>query len=124
MNQLKKIIQEAKQIAEGIKNVKPSQIRRLYGPVIKIQEQLRSSDSENQDSENQWERELCMLKPRAVYAAAREQKLNPLKEAIVKSAETIEKIADSSEKKEAAKNFCSFMEAVVAYHKEETVRRR
>ena len=96
----------AKEMAEA--NVKTNQIRRIYGPVIKIQEQLSADD-------NQWERELSMLKPRVVYASAREKQLTPLKEDIVKIINVIENIRE--DKKKAVKNFCVFMEALVAYHK-------
>ena len=89
---------------------KTNQVRRLYSPVIKIQEQL----SMNSDK---WKRELSMLKPRVVYAAARENKLKSLKECILTCIETVEEIDDENKKKSAVKSFCAFMEAVVAYHK-------
>ena len=96
----------AKELAKA--KVKTNQIRRIYGPVIKIQEQLSADD-------NKWERELSMLKPRVFYASAREKKLESLKNDIVEFIEVIEK--SKEDKKTAVKKFCAFMEALVAYHK-------
>ena len=109
---IKKLIDQVEEQAKKIGGVKPHQIRRIYGPVIKIQEQLKANDSRSQ-----WERELCMLKPRVAYASARETNLKPLKESIFEFIKEIENIEEEVKKKEAVKNFCLFMEAVVAYHK-------
>ena len=127
---IKELVKGAKETACAAEKAKTNQIRRLYGPVIKIQERLNSLHRTSGESSGEWERELAMLKPRAVYAAAREKELKLLKEAIVKSIEAIEALGSQGEgkdkaaagemreaKKTAAKNFCAFMEAVVAYHK-------
>lgn len=109
---IKEIIKIAEEIVEceEIKKVKTNQVRRIYSPVVKIQNQLEGNDGS-------WERELFMLKPRVIYAASRESKLNPLKDAILQFIEIIEKENEEKTKKQAVKNFCLFMEAVVAYHK-------
>ncbi len=117
-NNTRKNIQNAKEVAQdssGKNGVKTNQIRRIYGPVVKIQAQL---SSKGEDS-SKWNRELSMLKPRVVYAAAREPKLNKLKDYIIAFIEAIEEEAssDSSKKQEWTQHFCDFMEAVVAYHK-------
>ena len=105
----KELVSRAELQAQKIaKKVKTNQIRRIYGPVIKIQEQLSAGD-------NKWERELSMLKPRVFYASAREKNLKPLQEDIVKFIKVIENF--KADKKTAVKNFCAFMEALVAYHK-------
>ena len=105
----KELVSRAELQAQKIaKKVKTNQIRRIYGPVIKIQEQLSAGD-------NKWERELSMLKPRVFYASAREKNLKPLQEDIVKFIKVIENF--KADKKKAVKSFCVFMEALVAYHK-------
>ena len=115
-NNTRKNIQNAKEVAQdssGKNGVKTNQIRRIYGPVVKIQAQLSSKDKVS----NKWERELSMLKPRVVYAAAREAKLNKLRDYIIAFIEAIEETSSDSKKQEWTQHFCNFMEAVVAYHK-------
>ncbi len=108
-NNITEIITIARQTAEAIKEVKTNQVRRLYASVVKIQNQMISGD-------NQWERELSMLKPRVIYASAREKNLQQLKSDVINFVEFIEE-SKKDDKENGAKNFFAYMEAVVAYHK-------
>ena len=109
----KKLIGHAKSRVQKIKKqVETSQIRRIYGPVVKIQEQLNLNKEDTQ-----WKRELFMLKPRVIYASARQKDLEPLREDIVTFIELIENMEEEKERRKAVENFCVFIEAVVAYYK-------
>ena len=81
------------------KNLKTSQIRKVYGAVKKIQ----MSDEFNQN-------ELIMLKPKLAYAAARKSEVEDLKNTLTQAINQV----DNSDK---FKNFVDFFEAILAYHR-------
>ena len=135
-NNMTTLIAKAEKVAKATSS-KTNQIRRIYSSVIKIQERLRSSQvRSSQEGENQsWRRDLSMLKPRVVYASAKEKTLKNLKDHIIAFIDLIEeerknqthnnktghtKDKTIGEKKMTECFFC-FMEAVVAYHKEKSV---
>lgn len=82
------------------RNLKTSQIRKVYGAVKKIQmsDEFRQND-------------LIMLKPKLAYAAARNDAVMDLKEALTQA---IDQVGDDPQK---FKNFVDFFEATLAYHK-------
>jgi CRISPR-associated protein Csm2 len=82
------------------RNLKTSQIRKVYGAVKKIQmsDEFRRND-------------LIMLKPKLAYAAARNDAVNDLKDALTQA---IDKVGDDPQR---FKNFVDFFEATLAYHK-------
>ena len=82
------------------RNLKTSQIRKVYGAVKKIQ----MSDEFNQN-------ELIMLKPKLAYAAARNNAVTDLKDALTQA---IDKVGDDPKR---FKNFVDFFEATLAYHR-------
>ena len=82
------------------KNLKTSQIRKVYGAVKKIQ----MSDEFSQN-------DLIMLKPKLAYAAARNEAVTDLKDALTQA---IDKVGDDPKR---FKNFVDFFEATLAYHK-------
>ena len=82
------------------KNLKTSQIRKVYGAVKKIQ----MSDEFSQN-------DLIMLKPKLAYAAARNDAVTDLKDALTQA---IDKVGDDPKR---FKNFVDFFEATLAYHK-------
>lgn len=81
-------------------NLKTSQIRKVYGAVKKIQmsDEFRQND-------------LIMLKPKLAYAAARNDAVMDLKDALTQA---IDQVGDDPQK---FKNFVDFFEATLAYHK-------
>lgn len=81
------------------RNLKTSQIRKVYGAVKKIQ----MSDEFNQN-------ELIMLKPKLAYAAARKSEVEDLKNTLTEAINQV----DNSDK---FKNFVDFFEAILAYHR-------
>ena len=81
------------------RNLKTSQIRKIYGAVKKIQ----MSDEFSQN-------DLIMLKPKLAYAAARKPEVEDLKETLTKAINEV----DNDEK---FKNFVDFFEAILAYHR-------
>ena len=95
------LVEAAEKLGKSLENrgLKTSQIRKVYGAVKKIQvsEEFRQND-------------LIMLKPKLAYAAARNQAVTDLKDALTQA---IDKV-DSREK---FKNFVDFFEATLAYHK-------
>ena len=82
------------------RNLKTSQIRKVYGAVKKIQmsDEFRQND-------------LIMLKPKLAYAAARNDAVIDLKDALTQA---IDQVGDDPQK---FKNFVDFFEATLAYHK-------
>ena len=83
------------------RGLKTSQIRKVYGAVKKIQmsDEFRQND-------------LIMLKPKLAYAAAREDAVSDLKDALTQA---IDKVGDDQNR---FKNFVDFFEATLAYHKD------
>ena len=82
------------------RNLKTSQIRKVYGAVKKIQ----MSDEFHRN-------DLIMLKPKLAYAAARNDAVIDLKDALTQA---IDQVGDDPQK---FKNFVDFFEATLAYHK-------
>lgn len=96
------LVDAAEQLGNTLKNrgLKTSQIRKVYGTVKKIQvsQEFRPND-------------LIMLKPKLAYAAAREDAVTALKEALTQA---IDRVGSDRQK---FKNFVDFFEATLAYHK-------
>lgn len=82
------------------RNLKTSQIRKVYGAVKKIQ----MSDKFQRN-------DLIMLKPKLAYAAARNDEVTDLKDALTQA---IDKVGDDPHR---FKNFVDFFEATLAYHR-------
>ncbi len=82
------------------KRLKTSQIRKVYGAVKKMQ----MSDEFRKN-------ELIMLKPKLAYAAARNNAVTDLKDALTQA---IDKVGDDPKR---FKNFVDFFEATLAYHR-------
>ncbi len=82
------------------RRLKTSQIRKVFGAVKKIQmsDEFRRND-------------LIMLKPKLAYAAARNNAVTDLKDALTQA---IDKVGDDPKR---FKNFVDFFEATLAYHK-------
>ncbi len=84
---------------ELAKNLKTSQIRKVYTAVKKIQ---WGGFDQNQ---------LIMLKPKLAYAAARHRSVEQLRDALTIA---IDKVGNDEKK---FQNFVDFFEAILAYHK-------
>lgn len=82
------------------RQLKTAQIRKVYGAVKKIQ----MSDKFQHN-------ELIMLKPKLAYAAARNDEVADLRDALTQA---IDKVGDDPQR---FKNFVDFFEATLAYHK-------
>ncbi len=82
------------------RNLKTSQIRKIYGAVKKIQ----MSDKFDR-------KDLVLLKPKLAYAAARNTAVTDLKDALTQA---IDQVGDDREK---FKNFVDFFEATLSYHR-------
>ncbi len=82
------------------RNLKTAQIRKVYGAVKKIQmsDVFRRND-------------LIMLKPKLAYAAARNNEVIDLKDALTQA---IDRVGDNPQR---FKNFVDFFEATLAYHR-------
>ena len=86
--------------AKLARNLKTAQIRKVYGAVKKIQmsDVFRRND-------------LIMLKPKLAYAAARNDEVTDLKDALTQA---IDRVGDNPQR---FKNFVDFFEATLAYHR-------
>lgn len=80
------------------RNLKTSQIRKVYGAVKTMQ----MSEEFNRN-------ELIMLKPKLAYAAARKSEVEALKD-------TLTEAINEVDNKKKFKNFVDFFEAILAYH--------
>ena len=96
------LVKAAKNLGDMLERqrLKTSQIRKVYGAVKKIQ----VSNEFNQN-------ELIMLKPKLAYAAARNNAVTDLKDALTQA---IDKVGNDPKR---FKNFVDFFEATLAYHK-------
>ena len=96
------LVDAAKDLGDRLekRRLKTSQIRKVYGAVKKIQmsDEFRQND-------------LIMLKPKLAYAAARNEAVMDLKDALTQA---IDQVGDDPQK---FKNFVDFFEATLAYHK-------
>ncbi|MYC75265.1 type III-A CRISPR-associated protein Csm2 [Candidatus Poribacteria bacterium] len=82
------------------RQLKTAQIRKVYGAVKKIQ----MSDEFHRN-------DLIMLKPKLAYAAARNDEVTDLKDALTQA---IDRVGDDAQR---FKNFVDFFEATLAYHR-------
>lgn len=102
------LVEAAEKLGESLKNrgLKTSQIRKVYGAVKKIQvsEEFRPND-------------LIMLKPKLAYAAARNQTVTDLKDALTQAIDKVIDEVAEEKRKFKFKNFVDFFEATLAYHK-------
>ena len=96
------LVTAAEDLGNRLENrrLKTSQIRKVYGAVKKIQ----MSEEFNRN-------ELIMLKPKLAYAAARNDAVTDLKDALTQA---IDKVGNDPKR---FKNFVDFFEATLAYHK-------
>ncbi len=96
------LVTAAEDLGNRLKNrqLKTAQIRKVYGAVKKIQ----MSDEFHRN-------DLIMLKPKLAYAAARNDEVTDLKDALTQA---IDKVGDDSQR---FKNFVDFFEATLAYHR-------
>ena len=96
------LVTAAEDLGNRLENrrLKTSQIRKVYGAVKKIQ----MSEEFNRN-------ELIMLKPKLAYAAARNNAVTDLKDALTQA---IDKVGNNPKR---FKNFVDFFEATLAYHK-------
>ncbi len=95
------LVEAAEKLGEKLaRNLKISQIRKVYGAVKKIQ--MRDEFHRN---------DLIMLKPKLAYAAARNDAVTDLKDALTQA---IDRVGDDPQR---FKNFVDFFEATLAYHK-------
>lgn len=96
------LVDAAEDLGNKLENrgLKTAQIRKVYGAVKKIQmsDEFRRND-------------LVMLKPKLAYAAARDNAVTDLKDALTQA---IDKVGDDQQR---FKNFVDFFEATLAYHK-------
>lgn len=97
------LVSAAEDLGNRLENrgLKTSQIRKVYGAVKKIQmsDEFRRND-------------MIMLKPKLAYAAARDDAVTDLKDALTQA---IDRVGDDPKR---FKNFVDFFEATLAYHKD------
>ncbi|HPB32010.1 MAG TPA: type III-A CRISPR-associated protein Csm2 [Candidatus Sumerlaeota bacterium] len=110
-------IKAAEQFAEKHLNgphVSKSQIRNVYGSIMKIQGRLRvASDSEY--AKTGWLEDLRMLIPRISYAANRSGKIKDYAD-LVKKAINVVSGHPEPQRIKAFERFCKGMEAILAWH--------
>ena len=96
------LVTAAEDLGNRLENrqLKTAQIRKVYGAVKKIQ----MSDVFRRN-------ELIMLKPKLAYAAARNNEVTDLKDALTQA---IDRVGDDPQR---FKNFVDFFEATLAYHR-------
>lgn len=96
------LVNAAEDLGNRLENrqLKTAQIRKVYGAVKKIQmsDVFRRND-------------LIMLKPKLAYAAARNNEVTDLKDALTQA---IDRVGDDPQR---FKNFVDFFEATLAYHR-------
>lgn len=101
----KEMTEFASEKANEIRNLETTQFRNIYGEIKRIQ----SNYEQNSAS-------VFLLKPKVAYACARaqgykKQLLRKFKD------EVFDKAIDFATDKEKYSNFCSYIEAILAYHR-------
>ena len=98
------LVQKAEDLGEklAVLELKTTQIRKIYSAVKKIEGSRFDPNK------------LVMLKPKLAYAAARNDQVTLLKEALTQAIDHINQVED---KKEKFENFINFFVAILAYHK-------
>ena len=113
-----KIVFEAKRLAEEIhRNIKASQIRKIFTEVRKI-EALWEQEGKRELAL----RRLVLLKPKLAYQEKRQERrgtspMKPFTTALSSAIDEIAKEKDSEKQDAYFRNFVDFFEAVLAYHK-------
>lgn len=99
----KPLVNEAEKLGQDLKNqrLRTSQIRRIFNTVKKIE---WGGFDQNQ---------LILLKPKLAYTAKRHSSVELLRDALTQAIDQV----DGDKKK--FRNFVSFFEAILAYHKAE-----
>ena len=99
------VIEIAEDLAKKLEEIPSSKMRDFYDYVLRI------------DEDGDWYKELVLLKPKLAYNFGKETNRRK-KEALEKLAGTFSKIIDEiNNDKDKFKNFKTFFEALVAYHK-------
>jgi len=107
-NTAKAMVEYADKLAGDIwRDVSSSQIRNAYGTVKKL-EMMNQFDGKAY-------RQLLLLKPKLAYARGRSTKKETFKKLEDALGTAIDAV--SIEQPETFKRFCSFFEAILAYHK-------
>jgi CRISPR-associated protein Csm2 len=102
------LIKKADELAKKFKHIPASKLRDFYDYVVQIEE---SNSSE-------WYLKLMLLKPKMTYQASKETDKKNKKPALEMLEKEFSKILDKIDNdKTKFKNFKTFFEAVVAYHK-------
>jgi len=103
---VEKVIKIAERLAKEFEYIPASKMRDFYDYVLRIDENNKN-----------WYKDLVLLKPKLAYNYGKETSRNK-KEALEKLAGTFNEIIDKiNNKLDKFKNFKTFFEALVAYHK-------
>lgn len=112
-NCIKILLEKADELAEKFKQIPSSKLRDFYDYVVQIDESLDGNEENNEN----WYLKLMLLKPKMTYQASKEsdrKKQPALKLLESEFSKILDKIDNDVSK---FKNFKTFFEAVVAYHK-------
>lgn len=113
-----KLVSEAKNLAERIyKNLKASQVRKVFTEVRKIEALW-----EQEDKRGAALRRLVMLKPKLAYQEKRQERrdgspMKPLSTALTSAIDIVANEKNTEKQDTYFRNFIEFFEAVLAYHK-------
>ena len=102
------LIKKADELAKKFKHIPASKLRDFYDYVVQIEE----------SGSDEWYLKLMLLKPKMTYQASKEIDKRNKKPALEMLEKEFSKILDKIDNdKTKFKNFKTFFEAVVAYHK-------
>ena len=97
-------------LANKLRNMKPTQLRRFFGAVKEIEKNLNGKSWEDVEAD------FYLLKPKLAYAKGR--KLIPAEfHEVVKTSMNKVDVGDNKDKIANYKMFVKFLESIVAYHK-------
>ncbi|WP_292459990.1 type III-A CRISPR-associated protein Csm2 [Methanothermococcus sp.] len=106
------LIEKAEELSKEIKDIPSSKLRDFYDYVVQIEESMDDNSNEN------WYLKLMLLKPKMAYQASKETDKKKKKPALETLEGEFTKMLDAIKSDENKfKNFKTFFEAVVAYHK-------
>lgn len=90
-------------------NVTTNQVRNFFSAVNSVRQMVKAKKAEEEIR-----REVILLQPKLAYAGGKKKEVKPFAEFMIK---VVMSTVHSAKREDAIKNFLTFVEAFVAYHK-------
>lgn len=103
----KELVEDAKALAETVRDLKTAQTRKIYGTVKSLEMEFQTE---------QFDRDkVILLRPKLAYAANKKSEVRPLQEVFDAC---IGKVRNGDDGRQDFARFVAFFEAILAYHRD------